>query len=97
MRLHDEVEIIRAPWTAPVVVATLPAEVHYTTVANVTTDGRNALIEELRAIIEPYNYDPLAHRIRWRGEMYTNDGPPMVRRLHGQDHHLTISMRLVTG
>lgn len=97
MRLADEVEILRAPWTAPVVVATLPAEVHYTTVAQITTDGRNALVEELRCIIEPYDYDALASRIRWRGEMYENEGPPMVRRFKGEDHHLTISLRRVTG
>lgn len=98
MRLADEVEIIRAPWTAPVVVATLPAEVHYTTVGIVNGDSLGSLNfkEELRAIIEPFDYDPAVHRIRWDGKTYVNEGPPMIRRLKGEDHHLTITLRLAT-
>lgn len=109
MWLRDAVQVITArvvtdeygdtttDWGDPVVVTELPAQVSYATVANVTTDGRNALIEELRAIVEPYPFDPLVHRLRWRGQMYTTDGPPMVRRRNGEDHHLTIPLRLVTG
>lgn len=109
MRLTDVVTVLSAPvledthgnevqdWTNPTTVATLPAEVSYTTVATVTEGGRNALIEELRAITPPYPFDASTQRIAWRGRQYAVDGPPMVRRRHGADHHLTIPLRDVVG
>lgn len=88
-------------WTTGVTVQTvLPAQVSYTTTAVVSTPdqpGRNALVEELRAVIPPFDFDPELNRIRWEGTDYTNDGPPMVRRIGGRDHHLTIPMKVVTG
>lgn len=109
MRLRDEVEVITAnvhtdiygnevyDWYTPIHVATLPAEVVFTTVAAIHTDGRNALVEELRAILEPFDYDPVAHRLRWKGKQYANEGPPMIRRRNGTDHHLTIPLKQVNG
>ena len=113
MILRDRVEIITGTlvedpysgesyidWTVPVVEAILPAHVSHTTTAVVSTPdqpGRNALVEELRAIIPPFSFDPEVHRIRWEGTDYTNDGAPMVRRIGGRDHHVTIPMKVVTG
>ena len=59
--------------------------------------GRQAMVEELRAVIPPIDFDPVLNRLRWRGTDYTNDGPPMVRRLNGRDHHLTIPIKAVAG
>ena len=110
MRLTDRIQVIEATvttdrygnpvedWTNPTVTAELPAEVAYTTVALNTEGGtRTQLVEQLRAITEPFDYTPGTQRIRWRGEDYTNDGPPMVRRRNGSDHHLTIPLQRVTG
>ena len=108
MRLRDQVEVLAATrhedrygdvwwdWDLPTVVATVPAYVGYVTVDRDIDPGVNALIEELRAIVRAIPFDPNANRLRWRGQMYTNDGPPMVRRRNGVDHHLTIRLRAVT-
>lgn len=111
--LRDTVEILQAgveedpysgetvsDWTTATVVATLPAQVGHTTTAIISTPdqpGRNALVEQLRAIIPPFDFDPEIHRIIWRGTAYTNNGAPLVRRLGAADHHLTIPLKLVGG
>ena len=111
MRLNDRVDILAptmvldpysgetaANWAQPITIATnVPAEVSFTTIATIVTADRNALVEELRAIIEPRAFDPALNRLRWRGNTYTTNGPPMIRRRAGVDHHLTIPMKLVTG
>ena len=112
MRLRDEVDVLRAgeheddfgngimpDWYNGVttVASAVPAEVVFTTVATYNDDGRNALIEELRAVVEPMDFDPVWNRLRWRGEVYMTDGPPMIRRRNGTDHHLTIPLKQVNG
>lgn len=110
MRLRDTVNVIAGTvtedefgnqittWDPPTVVASdVPAEVSFTTVATFNDLGRQALIEELRAIIEPRAFDPVLNRLQWRGSTYQTDGPPMIRRRNGADHHLTIPLKLVTG
>lgn len=108
MKLSDGVEILQATvtrdqygepirtWNPPEVVALLPAEVMNSSVAKLTAPGVDSNVEELRAVIPPFDYDPDNHRIRWRGKQYTNDGPPKVRRRNGRDHHLTITLKLVS-
>ena len=110
MRLTDRVDVLdptwvtdpysgeqTADWTNPVTVAAnVPAEVAYTTVSLMTADGRNALVEELRAVLPPGTLDD-GNRLRWRGNVYVNDGPVMVRRRNGADHHVTVPIKLVTG
>ncbi len=110
MRLTDRIQVIEATvttdrygnlvedWTNPTVTADLPAEVVFTSVALNTEGGmRTQLVEQLRAITEPFDYTPGTQRIRWRGEDYTNDGPAMIRRRGGRDHHQTLPLTRVTG
>lgn len=85
-------------WDPPVVVAVnVPAIVTYVTSAIVSTGGRQAIVEQLRAVIEPREFDPVTNRLVWRGQHYDTDGAPMIRRENGQDHHLTIPLKLVSG
>lgn len=110
MRLRDRVDILHAAekvdrygqtlpdWTnATVTAAGLPADVHYTTTALLASPGRTAMVEELRAVVEPRPFDPTWDRLRWRGDSYAADGPAMIRRRNGIDHHLTIPLKRVTG
>lgn len=112
MRLRDTVDVLRAgetvdpynpsrvtpKWTSGVTtIPGVPAEVVFVTVASIQTATRNALVEELRAVIPPMDFDPAWNRLRWRGKLYSTDAPPMIRRRNGADHHLTISLKLVTG
>ena len=109
MQLLDRVEILDAAestdafgnavqdWSAPTVVARVRAHVSYRAVAVVADGGRMAMIEQLRAIIDPFPFEEARHRIRWRGSIYMADGPEMVRRRNGVDHHLTIPLRAVSG
>lgn len=101
--LSDTVEILQAgtvmdhgtpvaDWSNPTVAATLPAYVGYSSVSLNIAPGEYSLGERLRAVIEPYDYDPTTMRIRWRGATYTNDGPPMLRMRDGKPHHLTINL-----
>ena len=84
-------------WSHPVTVASdVPAAVQYATVATLNTDGRNALIEELRAIIGPRAFSASNNRIVWQGVTYQTDGV-MVRRFNAADHHLVIPLKLVSG
>lgn len=86
-------------WEVGVTSRFLPAHVSYATVAVVSGDlpGRQAMVEELRAVIPPVDFDPFMNRLKWRGTTYTNNGPAMVRRLNGRDHHLTIPLKAVAG
>lgn len=110
MRLRDKIEIITAltyedshgndvvDWANPIIVATYPAYVGYTSTAlNTAEPGRTAFVEELRAITPAFNFDPVAHRLRWKGTSYLPDGPAMLRRRNGRDHHLTIPIKAVHG
>lgn len=103
IELRDSVDIIQAgivydhgapvaDWSNPTVAATLPAYVGYTSVALTIEPGNYSLGERLRAIIEPYDYDPATMRIRWHGLVYVNDGPPMLRLRNGKPHHMTINL-----
>ncbi|MBG6224723.1 hypothetical protein IWX63_001285 [Arthrobacter sp. CAN_A2] len=76
-------------------VSTVPANVSYQRVERESEPGRVDLIEELRAIIGPYDFDPTTTRLKWDGRMFYTDGPPMVRRRDGRTHHLTIPLRFV--
>jgi hypothetical protein len=106
MILRDRVDVVQktvvvvdgfeqVDWT--VVATNVPAEVSFTTVAVVQDTGRTALVEELRAVIEPRDFDAATHRLKWRGKTYMANGPAMVRRRGGRDHHLTIPIRDVAG
>ena len=110
MRLADRVNIIEATmvedrygdltadWTHPITVASnVPAYVGYVTVATVETPGRQAITEELRAIVAPREFLYGIQRIVWRGKSYITNEIPMVRTRNGRDHHLTIQLQLVTG
>lgn len=107
MRLTDRVEIITqtpATWKdgyqvpgQTVSLGMFPANLNYAVVQTSTEPNRNALIEELRAIIAPMDFDAAVMKIVWLGKTYTPDGPPMVRRRNGATHHLTIPLRLVEG
>jgi len=94
--LHDTVDIVETDGGA--LLATLPAYVGYTSTAlNTSEDGRTAFVEELRALLPAFNYNPAAHRIRWNGTLYQSDGPGMLRRVRGRDHHLTVPIKAVAG
>lgn len=110
LRLRDKVEIVTADtyedghgnteydWDNPIVVGTLPAYVGYTTTGLFAgEDGRTAFVEELRAITPAFNFDPVAHRLRWKGETYLPNGPALLRMRNGRDHHLTIPIKAVNG
>lgn len=110
MRLADRVDVIQATmvedrygnltadWTVPTIVASnVPAYVGYVTVATVETAGRQAMTEELRAILEPRDFLYGIQRLVWRGKHYITNEIPMVRTRNGRDHHLTIQLQLVTG
>jgi len=110
MRLRDQVEIIEAliyqdshgndvvDWANPVVVATYPAYVGYTATAlNTGEVGRTAFVEELRAITPAFSFNPARYRLRWKGGVYLPNGPAMLRRRNGRDHHLTIPIKAVAG
>lgn len=74
-------------------VETVQANVSYLMTEREDEPGRTVLIEEARAIIKPYDFDPSAMRLKWDGRMFYTDGPPMVRRRNGRTHHLTIPLR----
>lgn len=112
MILTDHVELLTAgteedpysgettvSWTVGVTSTLLPAHVSYASVSvtNGGMPGRQAMVEELRAVIPPVDFDPIVNRLRWNGTDYTNDGPPMLRRINGRDHHLTVPLRAVNG
>lgn len=105
MRLRDRVEIVAAritedqygdrvvDWGDPIVVASVRAQVGYMSVAKLVAAGVDSLVEELRAVMEmtPLNVD--SDRLRWRGNVYAADGPPMIRRRNGVDHHMTVVLK----
>ncbi len=75
-----------------------PANVSFQMVERSYDGGATArMIEQLRAILPPMEYDPATMQIKWDGNLYTNDGPPMQRRRNGRTHHLTIPLKLVSG
>ena len=73
----------------------VPAQVGYTTVERTVQSDRTTFVEQLRAVLEPR--EQLPQRIDWRGTLYEVDGVPMIRRLHGNDHHLTIPLKRAVG
>ena len=85
-------------WDPAVVVATIDdAFVGYTSVMETTTPGRVQTVEQLRAILDT-EVPILGHyRLRWRGNTYTVEGPALVRYLHGEQHHVTVQLKAVTG
>lgn len=105
MILHDRIEVLRVPDGTPdgtvlgpgaTVAAVLPAHVGHSSVMAADEPGAAVqVVEELRAIIEPWPWDHTTHRARWRGVEYRDDGPPMVRRKRGRDHHFTIRLKRV--
>ncbi len=108
MRFNDTVDVLEATavddhgttvydWSLPVVVATLPAHVGHVSVAVFVEPGSGAMVEQLQVIVEPFAYNPARQRFDWKGHLYVNDGPPMLRRRNGADHHLTIALQPVDG
>lgn len=107
MRLADQIEIVAGEtvnnprmgntyidWTNPTVVATVAAHVTYrSTALSDPFGGAYTLSEELTAITPPVVFDPEAHRVRWRGNLYDVNGLPLVRMRGGTVHHLTIPMK----
>ena len=76
------------------------ANVSYQVVERTTNSGQTnsvVLIEEIRAIVEPMDFDPAKHHVKWNGVMYRNDGPPMARRRNGRTHHLTLALKLAAN
>ncbi len=109
MRLRDQVEVVKAAevddglgnithdWDNPVVVEVVPAYVGYVSVDSAEQAGHLRMIEQLRVVAEPFAFDPVSQRIRWRGVLYTNDGPPMVRLKDGIEHHVTVVVKQVSA
>lgn len=55
-------------------------------------------VDELRALIDPLpELDREAHRVRWRGDLYTVKDAPLVRRKGQQDHHYTLTLVRVSA
>lgn len=103
--LHDRVEILAVPPDTPdgtvlgpgaTVVAVLAAHVGHTAVMQADDPGAAVQVkEQVRVMVDPWPFDHRAHRVRWRGTEYRPDGPAMVRRRRGEDHHLTIPVERV--
>lgn len=49
--------------------------------------------ERLQAVIPPTEGIEDMTPIEWRGESYVANGPPIVRRKAGKDHHMTVTLR----
>lgn len=108
MRLRDSVEIWEQVPTGeldshrnpiigpPTFVASVPAALSYTSAEADPYGGRTGYLEQLRVILAPFDYDVFTMHIRWRSQKFTNDGPPMIRRRNGKDHHLTIPLKKFT-
>lgn len=107
MRLTDRVEILEQgppirdshgnAVPGPLVsLGKFRANVSYQTVSAPMNGLSPTMVEQLRAVIAPRDFDTTKHRIRWNGKLYMNDGPPMVRRRNGKTHHLTIPLKIAT-
>lgn len=88
MILTDSIELLTAD-LAPV--AVLPAHVGYTRTGRTGLDGGGFIVEEeLRCIIEPAEQLKSNSVIRWRGDYFTANSTPLVRRRGDADHHWTL-------
>lgn len=96
MILTDKLEVLSGDGSE--VLETLRAQVGHTTAGRSwerppgERDALEIITEELRAIIPPSAYATDKQRFAWRGETYTQNGPPKVRRRNGKDHHYTITL-----
>lgn len=96
MRLDDTVDVVTAADGAFV----MKLDAHVGQAASgLSINGNDVFaVNELRAIVPAWDdLDIAAHRVRWRGVVYLIDGPPMVRRQHGRDHHMTLRLTTQTA
>lgn len=100
MNLRDTIDVVRKS-DGQTVLEGVPAHVGYRSILSGSNEaGRPwALDETLEAITRPLSDVPnwTTRQIRWRGTLYDMDGPPMVRRQHGRDHHMTFRLQRQTG
>lgn len=99
MRLDDRVDFVLATDHERTEHSSVPAYVYFQGVLDTSRQPSAVVyVEQLRVMLAPKSpYIHHRHAVRWRGDTYEADGPPIIHRQHGRDHHLTLQLKRETA